>query len=488
MRHKPLLFAFFVFALLLFYSPEKVEAAFDDDKFANFTIDDYDNAIDRGVVEGIFSSGTAARLKACDPVFFLTLYKTATTTDSVNTRLGLTIPLASDSGMDCDLDWSFNTFLLHAFTTPSPDELRTSTVGSRFYYKSDGSWDVANGTNNSFNALDRDRCLGASIRTTHDMTTATSNFPLDLGTGYCNIGTVPASTVVLSANFSLDRDFIDIPNTQKRLEFNWLSSGGANIWRLDSLVECTLDDELVEVGERDFYELICPDEQFNLYEKLSGSFVPDLETPPMLQLDPDGNPCTYISYINYNLKWDDDLSIVCNASVNPIVDELLPPLEEPAFVIPTIDLGEIDLGAFEALRPVIEFFVEVINITLEFFGDVVNFFYEFAYNAVRTFLVVLVPNPNSIEAFYFGVLDQVSTKFSIDLNIDFDVSSENFGSFQLTMAGHGITLMNASMLNALGVSTFVKPVFTIYVLFKIFDMNAKNWSYILSKRMMGAKL
>lgn len=110
------------------------------------------------------------------------------------------------------------------------------------------------------------------------------------------------------------------------------------------------------------------------------------------------NTCDYIVFSNFILL-NASGDLMCYNSSNPLLDSLIPPYPPIVF-----DIECSELGAFEVLCPVFEFFADVAN---EFIG--------FLHSSLRFIASIFIPDQTRIEFLFFQQNNRLNRQFDFDL-------------------------------------------------------------------------
>lgn len=279
-----------------------------------------------------------------------------------------------------------------------------------------------------------------------------------------------------------------IPLVQNNYRLQYTTPGNLE-WRIDSAAPCKLNQTTVNMSGINYYPIVCNNNEYNLFAKVGGQWY--FAAPPVSQSNsyglveflPSTNTCSYITYSNYTLVFSNNSEKVCDGISNKIVDGILPPLDSPIIDIPTLDLGAIDLGQFEFMRPIFQWGVDVVNSVLQFFGDAANQFLTFGYNAIRSILIVIIPDPSAIDFFFSGTRSMVQAAFAgVQVFADFVVTPTSFSNVQATLFGKTFTIVDWSWFSASNISTSVKPVLDVSISIGIFLFSINAFTNIAGKR------
>lgn len=281
----------------------------------------------------------------------------------------------------------------------------SSINNSSYHYVWDGdSWEISSPSGAS-SRLNRSQNINLNIISNLDIKFSYSGGTFNYGTAYDNIGTLTAGNTIFFANFELDRPIAYIPPSEKkRLEVKAVGYESDDLKiRIESNFECTLEDDETStvIGgiTYDYHQILCPEFGYNFY-LCEGSVCTYVPTgTPYLLSDPD--LCSNVLYSNYILYYQDSEELVCKNKNNPLVDQLFP-IES----VHSIDLDGIDFGAFGFLKPIFQFFVDVVNGIAAFF-----------YDALRFIATLLIPDPLATDFFFADIVEKGNEKFSgIDLS------------------------------------------------------------------------
>jgi len=284
------------------------------------------------------------------------------------------------------------------------------------------------------NSMNRDYTILSKTYTSVDLTKSTE-WSVDFGSGYGNLGTLanvgpflfaykthePSGAVYNAPtvpNFTFDR-YIEYKNNYVLTSYQ----------RLEFTGDCIIDP-ITTVGP---YPLSC-DTSFELYT-INGTSKVLLDSsssdyPPFLQVNDIDNPCANILKSNYVLK-DTNGNYICEATVNPIIDDLAPPYNG----IINFDKNSYDWGSFN-------FLLDPAEILFDSIDNVVGWFY----GLWSGFLDLIIPKPDFLAFTFQDVKNIADEKFSqIDLTsleAFEDITTSELPTITTNLMGVQVQLIN----------------------------------------------
>jgi len=172
--------------------------------------------------------------------------------------------------------------------------------------------------------------------------------------------------------------------------------------------------------------------------------------------------CSALVSSNYTIT-DSSGNPLCKATINPRVEELVPPYTG----VIDFDPEEYDWGTFDWFKEPVAFFVEIIN-------DIVGWFY----NLYGGFLNLIVPNPETFSWFTGSIRATANEKFgSIDLtslSALQNISASTMSNITINWRGSNMTIINFDLLKD-NIDT-IRPVLiaSVGLFIIIFNVNMVN--------------